>query len=49
VVVTCDDGKDYDLKVDDLIGGKWKHQPKEKAVYLYLYIFSRTRAVADLI
>ncbi|CAL1159028.1 unnamed protein product [Cladocopium goreaui] len=31
VVVTCDDGKDYDLKVDDLIGGKWKHQPKEKA------------------
>ena len=30
VVVTCDDGKDYNLKVDDLIGGKWKHQPKEK-------------------
>ena len=30
VVVTCDDGKDYNLKVEDLIGGKWKHQPKEK-------------------
>ena len=30
VLLTCDDGKDYHLKVDDLIGGKWKHQPKEK-------------------
>lgn len=31
VVATClDDGTDYNLDVDKLIGGDWKHQPKAK-------------------